>query len=94
MVFGIRDHDGSEKHWFQVAPAINISGAKAIRNAMQGMIDTCSGSFDKMRGGALMATGLTAMFDNGEVSDTVEVRAGNRVVECYSECVVKDRFAQ
>ncbi len=106
--FGVRDLDGNEKHRIWVVPSDDIAGGTHVRAAMQGMLDTYSEYLEKMGGGALMDTGLAAMFekdelantyavriedlDAGEITDVVEAHNSDGGVEYYPNCVVKEMF--
>ena len=106
--FGVRDLDGNEKHRVWVVPTEDIAGGSEVRNAMQGMLDTYAEYLEQMGGGALMDTGLAAMFekaelagkypvriedlDSGEITDVVEAHSSDGGVEYYPDCVAKDIF--
>ncbi len=105
--YGVRDLNGIDKHRVWVVSVSEIPGGKHVRKAMRGMFETFSEFLDKMGGGALMDTGLSAMFekpelaamypvriedlDSGEVTDVIEASSGGSA-EYYPECEVKDMF--
>ncbi len=105
--FGVRDQNGVEKHRVWVAAVSDVPGAKHVRKAMRAMYDTTTEFMEKLGGGALMDTGLTAMFEkpefanmypvriedleSGETTDVIEASSGGST-EFYPECEVRDMF--
>ncbi len=106
--YRVIDQDRVEKHRVWLVDTDKIDGGEDVRNAMEGMMKTYEAYLDSMGGGALMDTGLAAMFQkdefsgkypvriedmhSGEITDVVAADHDGPAVDYYPDCVEKDMF--